>query len=77
MDDASDILLKNLASLIAREAGTKVIFELPDAVEQAGYSTATKAVLDGTKLKGLGWRAVTPIEEGIRKTINIRSQKKQ
>lgn len=77
VDDASDILLKNLASLIAREAGTKVIFELPDAVEQAGYSTATKAVLDGTKLKGLGWRAVTPIEEGIRKTINIRSQKKQ
>ncbi len=77
VDDASDILLKNLAALIAREAGTKVIFELPDAVEQAGYSTATKAVLDGTKLKGLGWRAVTPIEEGIRKTINIRSQKKQ
>lgn len=76
VDESSDILLKDLAALIAREAGTKVIFELPDKVEQAGYSTATKAVLDGTKLKQLGWKASTSIEEGIRKTITIRSQKK-
>ncbi len=77
VDESSDILLKDLAALIAREAGTNVIFELPDEIEQAGYSTATKAVLDGTKLRQLGWKASTSIEEGIRKTINIRSQKKQ
>ena len=74
VDSTSDIMLKDLAALIAQEAGTKVIFELPDEIEQAGYSTATKAVLDGTKLERLGWRARTTIEEGIRKTINIRSQ---
>ena len=74
VDSTSDIMLKDLAALIAKEAGTKVIFELPDEIEQAGYSTATKAVLDGTKLERLGWRARTTIEEGIRKTINIRSQ---
>lgn len=77
VDEASDILLKDLAALIARNAGTKVVFEPPDEVEQAGYSTATKAVLDGTKLRRLGWKAATSIEEGIQKTINIRSQKKQ
>ena len=74
VDSTSDIMLKDLAALIAKVAGTKVIFELPDEIEQAGYSTATKAVLDGTKLERLGWRARTTIEEGIRKTINIRSQ---
>lgn len=72
VDSTSDILLKDLAALIAKEAGTKVVFELPDAIEQAGYSTATKAVLDGKKLEQLGWKALTTIEEGISKTIQIR-----
>ncbi|MBO5032904.1 MAG: NAD-dependent epimerase/dehydratase family protein [Lachnospiraceae bacterium] len=71
-DGSSDIMLKDLAALLAEKAGTRVIFELPDAVEQAGYSTATKAVLDGSKLEQLGWRACTSIEEGIEKTIFIR-----
>lgn len=70
-DSNSDIKLKDLAALLAKEAGTKVIFELPDAVERAGYSTATKAVLDGTKLKQLGWEAATSIEQGLVKTIAI------
>lgn len=73
VDSSSDILLKDLAALIAKEAGTKVVFELPDAVERAGYSAATKAVLDGAKIEQLGWKAFTTIEEGIRKTIKIRS----
>lgn len=72
VDSTSDILLKDLAALIAKEAGTKVVFELPDMIEQAGYSTATKAVLDGKKLEQLGWKALTGIEEGISKTIQIR-----
>lgn len=52
-DSASDIRLKDLASLLAKEAGTKVVFELPDSAEKAGYSTATKAVLDTTKIEQL------------------------
>ncbi|HBV81979.1 MAG TPA: dTDP-glucose 4,6-dehydratase [Lachnospiraceae bacterium] len=70
-DSASDITLKDLAALLAKEAGTKVIFELPDAIEQAGYSTATKAILDSTKIEQLGWQAVTPIKEGLSKTVKI------
>ena len=54
-DPASDITLKDLAGLIADCAGTKVVYELPDAVETAGYSKATRAVLDAAKLKKLGW----------------------
>ena len=56
-DDASDIMLKDLAAIIADYAGKKVVFEIPDAVESAGYSKATKARLDSSKLNSLGWKA--------------------
>lgn len=70
-DAKSDIALKDLAQILAYEAGTKVIFELPDAVEKAGYSTATKAILDASKIEQLGWKAQTSIQEGISKTVRI------
>lgn len=71
VDTASDITLKELASFLAEEAGTKVVFELPDETERAGYSTATRAVLDGRKIEQLGWKAHTPIREGLPKTLQI------
>ena len=70
-DDASDIMLKDLAAIIAEIAGKQVVFELPDDVEKAGYSTATKARLDGNKLKLLGWNAKYSIKEGMERTIKI------
>ena len=76
-DNESDIKLKDLAQLLAKEAGTKIIFQLPDAIEKAGFSTATKAVLDSTKIMQLGWNAMTPIEQGISKTIQILRQTKE
>lgn len=74
VDSSSDITLKDLAELLAGEAGTRVVFELPDETERAGYSTATKAVLDGTKLKQLGWTAHTSIRQGISRTVKILRQ---
>ena len=70
-DEEGDITLKNLAGIIAKKAGTKVVFDLPDAVEQQGFSKATKARLDGSKLKSLGWRLNYTIEEGIENTLAI------
>lgn len=70
-DEKSDIMLKDLAALIAQHVGKRVIFEIPDELERAGYSKATKARLDGTKLKALGWRAGYDIRQGIEKTIDI------
>lgn len=70
-DDASDIRLKELAGLIANTCGQKVVFEIPDAVEQAGYSKATKARLDSSKLQSLGWKSEYNIAEGIGRTIKI------
>ena len=71
--ESSDIMLKDLAAIIAEKAGTQVIFELPDEVEKAGYSTATKARLDGTKLQTLGWMPIYDIRSGIGRTMDILS----
>lgn len=70
-DESGDIMLKDLAAVVAAYAGKKVIFEIPDAVEAAGYSTATKARLDGQKLRQLGWRPEYDIKTGLERTFRI------
>lgn len=70
-DSGSDITLKELATLVADTAGRKVVFELPDAAERAGYSTATRAVMKGEKLRALGWSAQYDIESGIKLTMGM------
>lgn len=70
-DERSDIMLKDLAAVIADAVGKKVVYEIPDAVESTGYSKATKARLNGEKLKKLGWEARYDIPGGIRRTIDI------
>ena len=73
-DISSDIMLKDLAAIIAENAGKKVVFAVPDEVEAAGYSRATKARLDGSKLKELGWIPKYNIESGIKRTVKILKQ---
>lgn len=70
-EEHSDIMLKDLAEIIANINGKKVVYEIPDEVEAAGYSKATKARLDGSKLKGLGWSPKYDIKSGIERTIEI------
>ena len=64
-------MLKDLAYEIAKIAGTKVVFEIPDEQEKAGYSKATKARLDSSKLQDLGWKAIYDINTGVKRTIEI------
>jgi len=70
-EEHSDIMLKDLAAIIAGINGKEVVFEIPDAVEAAGYSTATKARLDGHKLRALGWKPKYDIKSGMERTIKI------
>ena len=69
--ESSDIMLKDLASLIAEKCGRKVVFELPDTIEAAGYSVVTKARLNAEKLENLGWKPEYDISNGISQTIDI------
>lgn len=73
-DSESDICLKDLAVMIAKYSGTRVEYQLPDAVESAGYSKATKAIMSADKLKRLGWEAHWDISEGIRSTLEETSR---
>ena len=73
-EEHNDIMLKDLAATIAGMSGKKVVFEIPDAIESAGYSTATKARLDGRKLQALGWMPKYDIKSGIERTISILRQ---
>ncbi|MCI8422164.1 MAG: NAD-dependent epimerase/dehydratase family protein [Lawsonibacter sp.] len=70
-DAQSDVMQKDLAKMIADYAGTQVVFDLPSEVERRGYSTASKALMDGSKLKALGWRPRYELTAGIRETIDI------
>ncbi len=74
-DESGDIMLKDFASIVAGISGTDVVFEIPDAVEAAGYSKAMKARLDGNKLKALGWKPQFDIRSGIERTLGILKSK--
>ena len=70
-DPSGDIRLKDLAAILAEEAGTEVVFAMPDETEKAGFSKATKARLDGTKLRALGWKSMYDMHEGIHRTLTV------
>ena len=73
-DEGSDAVLRDLAALVAAAGGVRVVFDLPDAQEAAGYSKATLALMDGSKARGLGWRARYDVESGVRATMGQLSE---
>ncbi len=70
-DPASDITLRELAQKLAAIAGTSVVFEVPNATEKAGYSTATRAILNAEKIREIGFRSCFTLEEGLQHTVEI------
>ncbi|WP_086313934.1 hypothetical protein A5821_001483 [Enterococcus sp. 7F3_DIV0205] len=68
---AFNLTLKNLATKLSELAGTKVIFDLPDKEEALGYSKATKALLNISKIENLGWQPLYTVEDGLEHTIKI------
>lgn len=68
---SSDVTLKELAEIVASASNQKVIYEKPDDIEAAGYSKATKALLDSTKIEKIGWAPYYDIRRGIEQTIKI------
>lgn len=68
-DEKSDITLRDLATLIAKQCGSKVIFDIPDESESAGFSPAVVARMENVKLKLLGWDAQYDLASGIAETV--------
>lgn len=67
----SDCRLKDLASLVAEKCDVEVKYDIPDSMEERGYSTATVALMDGQKLQSLGWNMRYSIEDGVSRTLRI------
>ena len=70
-DASCDTTLRELAAMIAQCAGRSVVFDPPDKVELAGFSKATKARLDGSRLRALGWKAHYSIREAVQATYAL------
>lgn len=73
-DESGDITLRELAKLIAGQVAREVVFDVPDVVESAGFSKATKARLAGRKLKELGWSPNYSIGSGVMSTMDVMKQ---
>lgn len=70
-DDKFNVTLREFAQACADSVGKEVIFDLPDAKEKAGYSTATKALLDSSKINCLGYNVDEDFNSRVKETIKI------
>ena len=63
--------LKEITKNIAEYVGRKVVCDLPNETESAGFSKVSVGVMDTTKLQRIGWSAIDDVKSGIRKTVGI------
>lgn len=70
-DGKSDITLRDLAGLIAKQCGRKVVFKIPAALEAAGFSPAEFARMESSKIKALDWMADYDIATGIADAMKV------
>lgn len=70
-DPDSVASIRDMAELIAGEAGKKVCFDMPEENEKRGYSRVSRAVLDPGKIFALGWRPQTDLKAGVSSTLKV------
>lgn len=70
-DVKTDMLLKDITQYIADLTGHKVVFDIPDKMEDKGFSKVTVGVMDSSKLQKLGWQPFDDLKSGIKKTIEV------
>ena len=63
--------IADFAEIVAKIAGTKVVFSEPDEAQKAEQTPITYAVLDSDKLCALGWNGKYSVESGIINTISV------
>lgn len=69
--DEEVMTLKELAEFLAFEAGTHVKLIIPEMQEKKGYSTATTAILDVTKLKKTGFVPRGQLKVQLKETLAV------
>ena len=69
--EQGNVHLRDFALACAEIAGTKVKFELPTEIEQNGFSIATQAILDNSRLLKLGFVPLYDFKDSVERTISI------
>ena len=69
--DKSVTTIAELAETVASVCGTSIIYDMPDAIEQKGFSRPQDCILDNTKLRSLGWESNYFLRKGIEATVDI------
>jgi len=69
--EREEMTLREIAEFLAATAGSRVVYETPPENERAGYSKATKALLDTAKLRAVGWEARYGLCEGLARTMEM------
>lgn len=70
-NDKCNVYLREFAQLCAEYKGRRVVFDLPSDIEQKGFSIASQAILDNSKLKQLGFTPMYDINDAVYRTIEI------
>ncbi len=66
-----NVQLKDFARICSTTSSTKVVFDIPSEMEEKGFSIATNAILDNSRLEQLGYHCNYSIEKAITRTISI------
>ena len=66
-----DIYLRDFAALCAQYNGKDVIFDIPSDTERQGFSIATQAILDNSRLLSLGFQPRYAMRDALTRTIDI------
>lgn len=70
-NEKCNIRLRDFAALCAGYNGKEVEYELPSDTEVKGFSGATLAIMDNTRLLSLGWKPSYNMEKAVIKTLTI------
>ena len=68
-DDDDGLTLGEYAEFMASLAGKEVVYEIED---DAAASRASFALLDCTKIKGIGWKPMFTVKNGLERTYKIK-----
>lgn len=69
--DLGNVMLRQVAEILAENAGVKVVFDIDENVVATGGSQVQNSTLDATKLESLGWNAKFSLKEGLEHTYKI------
>ena len=70
-NEKCNVHLKDFAQMCAECNGKDVVFDLPTETEQKGFSIAMQAILDNSKLKGIGFVPKYEMKDAVRRTVEI------